>query len=200
MKTGIIIQARTGSKRFPSKVLADLDGSPVIQHVVDRCLQFAPASKAKIILAVPYSDAGQFSDLGVSIHYGSEHDVLERYYKAAHAYDLDVIVRITGDCPLLDPDLCQETIELFHSGGCDLASLDWPTGGFPKGLGCEVFSWRALSFADCFAKEPYDREHVTPWMYRHIRVKWMENVADESFINLCVDTPEDLARLRKNKT
>ena len=199
MRTGVIIQARTGSQRFPNKVLADLNGAPVIHHVIDRCLQFAPLSRAKVILAVPYSDSGKFTEFGVPVHYGSEHDVLERYCRTAHAYGLDVIVRITGDCPLLCPELCHQTIELFHSGGCDIAAVDWPMGGWPKGLGCEVFSWRSLSFADCFAKNRSDREHVTPWLYRHVRVKRMDNDKDESHLNFCADTPEDLERLRSFK-
>jgi len=198
-RTGIIIQARTGSKRFPNKVLADLNGSPVIQHVIDRCQQF----HKRVILAVPYTDLGKFTQFGVPIVYGPENDVLERYYKAAHAYQLDTIVRITADCPLIQPELCQQTIELFHSGGCDIAAIDWPRT-FPKGYGCEVMSWRALTFADCFAKEPHDREHVTPWLYRHVRSRYLVQDIDEAHLNYCVDTPSDLDRLRrllkKNKT
>ncbi len=195
IKTGIIIQARTGSKRFPNKVLADLNGSPVIQHVIDRCLEL----KEQVILAVPYVDMGVFSRFGVPVFYGPEDDVLERYYLAARAYDLDIIVRITADCPLLNADLCRQTMDLFHSGGCDIAALDWPHGGWPKGYGCEVFSWRALSFADCFAKEQQEREHVTPWLYKHVRCRYLLNSTDESHLNYCVDTPMDLERL-KNKT
>lgn len=99
MRVGVVIQARTGSKRFPAKVLANLAGKSVIQHVVERCREFGE----RTIIIAPHYDVGVFTDLGVRVFYGPEDDVLTRYFKAAKAYRFDPIVRITADCPLIRP-------------------------------------------------------------------------------------------------
>jgi glutamate-1-semialdehyde 2,1-aminomutase len=173
-------------------VLADLCGKPVIRHVVDHCREFGE----KTILAVPYSDIGVFSEFGVPIHYGPEDDVLERYMSAACAYGFETVMRITGDCPLITPELMERVYKLALSG-CSYAAIGWPEGGFPKGYGCEIFPRRVLEHAHDFARAPLDREHVTPWMRRNVRCKYLQNDKDESHINYCVDYPQDIARLEK---
>ena len=146
-------------------------------------------------MAVPYSDVGVFSDFGVPVHYGPEDDVLERYVGAAETYKIDRIMRVTGDCPLIQPDLMEEVYKLSLRG-CSYAAIDYPFGGYPKGYGCEFFPLRALYYAHDLTDIPYDREHVTPWLQRHVRCKYLMNSKDESHLNYCVDTPEDLERLR----
>ena len=132
---GVIIQARTNSQRFPGKVLADLKGSPVVQHVIDRCQQWCE----KVVLAVPYSDMGVFRDFGVPVHYGPEHDVLERYVGAAEAYKIDKIMRITADCPLIQPELMEEVYQAVPSRL--LLCRDRPSiRGLSKGLWLRVLS------------------------------------------------------------
>lgn len=196
MTTGVIIQARLGSKRFPRKVLADLNGKTVLQHVIERCRKITADI---VVLAIPEGDT-ELADLGrglgVSIYEGPENDVLSRYCEASRSYDIDLIMRITADCPLIDPKLCSSVIDLYNVGNCDYAAIDWPHGGYPKGYGCEVFSRPTLTEAYNKAADPYDREHVTPWMQRNVSCKYLQTTKDESHLNYCVDTPEDLERLR----
>lgn len=188
MTTAVIIQARMGSKRFPGKVLAPLAGKPVLQHVIER----AKLIGLPVILAVPIYDhaLGEFSGL---TYCGSEDDVLERYFNAAMHYHIDIIMRITADCPLIDSNLCRKVMEEYEP---DYTAIDWPRT-YPKGYGCEVFSFSALERAHKEAIDPYDREHVTPWMQRNLKCKYLENDKDESHLNFCVDYPEDIARLEQ---
>lgn len=198
-RLGIIIQARTGSKRFPNKVLKSLAGSPVIQHVIDACMQALDGRKP--ILAVPFEDVGKFTKFGVPVHYGPEDDVLERYYLAAKAYDLDIIVRITGDCPLIPPDIIRLVINEYHIGGASIVAIDHPRGGWPKGWGVEIFNWFTLNLAHTCAHSGYDREHVTPWMYDHCRGARLTNPeGNQSHLNYCVDYPKDIKRLEQIMT
>lgn len=192
MRVGVVIQARTGSKRFPRKVLAKLNGIPVIQHVIDRCQQFGE----KVILTVPFYDVGVFASFGVPVHYGPEDDVLSRYHAATKAFDLDPIFRITGDCPFIRPSLMEQTFKLWLRGHT-YAAIDWPHGGWPKGYGCEVFSRFALELANAHARHPSEREHVTPWMRENLNCKYLQNDKNEAHLNYCVDYPEDIERLEK---
>jgi spore coat polysaccharide biosynthesis protein SpsF (cytidylyltransferase family) len=192
VRTAVIVQARMGSKRFPGKVLQQLDRWPIIRHVLHRARQIGP----HVILAIPHDDWGHFHTESWSIVCGPEDDVLERYLIAANAHGIDLIMRITADCPLLRPDLCRKVLDLYGGGGCSYAAIGWPEGGFPKGYGCEVFSRFTLQLANDLAKDQYDREHVTPWMERNVRCKYLQNDKDEAHLNYSVDTPEDLERLR----
>lgn len=185
-----IVQARLGSKRFPRKVLADLNGKTVLEHVLERAYQIC----GKVILATPDVELIDYWPQSIG---GSQEDVLSRYLWAATAYDIDTIIRITADCPLLRPDLCKQVLQLFQSGECAYAAIGWPRGGFPKGYGCEVFSRFTLELAHNYAKSARDREHVTPWMTRNVTCQYLQNDKKESHLNYCVDTPEDLERLRK---
>lgn len=188
MTTGVIVQARLGSKRFPKKVLAELNGKPILRHVLDRAKEIGPI----VILATPDLQLTTFHE---NYYLGSENDVLSRFIGAARAYSLETIVRITGDCPLLRPDLCRKVIELYRKSGASYAAIvEGKT--FPKGYGCEVFSRVALDMADALATDPYDREHVTPWIEDHCHKAYLTQEADESHLNYCVDTIEDLERIR----
>ncbi len=188
MKTAVIIQARLGSKRFPRKVLADLCGKSVLQHVIDRSSEIGPP----VILAVPDRNLCMY---GTRCFIGPEDDVLKRYLMAANAYSVELIVRITADCPLLRPDLCREVLELYHESGCSYAAIGWPMT-FPKGYGCEVFSRQTLALADGMANDQYDREHVTPWMERNLKCAYLTQENDEAHISYCIDTKEDLDRVQ----
>lgn len=190
MTTAVIIQARLGSKRFPRKVLADLAGKPVLERVLERCKLIGP----QVILAVPYGD-NELTPIaerqGAPIFFGPKDDVLKRYFYAANAYAIDIIMRITADCPLIDPDLCRETLELYEP---DYTAIGWPRT-YPRGYGCEVFSKSALDLADKNAITPHDREHVTPWIEWNLKTKYLTQAKDESELNYCVDSPEDIERL-----
>lgn len=190
MKTAVIVQARMGSKRFPGKVLADLCGKPVLWHVLTRAGQVKADAH---ILAVPYSDASVLEPLadecGFGVWAGDEHDVLLRYMEAAVSVSADIIVRITGDCPLIDPEECNRIGALLLNGRTKYASNVYPRT-VPKGYDCEAFTFDFLRTAHEYATDPHDREHVTPWMQRN-------NQFDSIFDNYSVDTPEDLERVRQ---
>jgi spore coat polysaccharide biosynthesis protein SpsF len=194
MKIAAIIQARMGSKRFPGKVMADLCGKPVLQHVIERTKEIG----FPVFLSTPDSELAKFSaPFGVwSLPTQRPPFLSGDYLRIAGAHHIDLIVRITGDCPLLRPDLCQKTIDLYKAGFGRWAAIGWPEGGFPKGYGCEVFSQNALEAAVDFAEDDYDREHVTPWIYRHLPGQYLQNDKDESHLNYSIDTPEDLERVR----
>ncbi len=188
MKTAVIIQARLGSKRFPRKVLADLNGKTVLRHVLDRASEIGPP----VILATPDRN---LCTPGIRCFVGPEDDVLKRYLMAANAYSVEIIVRITADCPLLRPDLCRKVLELYEKSGASYAAIGWPMT-FPKGYGCEVFSRETLALADKFATDPYDREHVTPWIEQNLKCAYLTQENDEAHLNYCIDIPADLERLR----
>lgn len=198
MKTAVIIQARMGSKRFPGKVMADLCGKPVISHVIEACEKI---KADHIIMDVPKQDV-ILSRIAAQhritcTNYQENGDLLEAYCLAARQYAVDTIIRITGDCPLLNPDLCNRTVDLYRQRHCVYAAIAWPLGGFPMGYGCEVFSRFALELANAMATDPADREHVTLWMLRNLQCKFLQNDKNESHLNFCVDYPEDIPRLEK---
>ena len=197
MRTIAIIQARMGSKRYPGKVLADLGGKSVLQWVVDA----AKAAKGvdEVWLALPDTP----KDLEI-VHLcfdndwnyicGPEHDVLNRYVDAARASEADIIVRLTGDCPLLRPDLIDRVIELRKLTGADYAS-NVPVWG--DGLDCEVFTAKALERAADEAKLEFDREHVTPYMRCHFYCVDLPLDGAGTTEKLSIDTPEDLENVRR---
>ncbi len=129
----------------------------------------------------------------VEVRYGSEDDVLERYWEAAQGSD--IIVRITADCPFIDPVLCGKVLDLIRSDSV----VEYASNCFPrncnKGLDCEAFTFEALDMAYGKTDNPYDREHVTPWMQRNLNLKTLKGAYDPG-INLCIDTPEDYIRLQ----
>lgn len=207
-RVGIIIQARMTSTRFPGKSMALLDGKPVIFHVLDRLMPLHVQQFVnETILAVPQEpdsepmvEAVQANYGYVKIFRGEPHDVLTRYYDAATKYGLDFILRITGDCPFIDPNVCMDVMATGVRGGFDYVSNCHPKRTFPKGLDCEFFTFDALEVAHLNAKLPYQREHVTPYMYNHKhynRSCVVNKNADHSDQNLCVDLPEDITRIEK---
>lgn len=163
-----VVQARMGSTRFPGKVLMDLGGRPVLDHVLTRV--HAIAGIDRVCCAIPDGPAQQplaalAQSLGAVVVAGPEHDVLTRYLKAARHCDAEVVMRITSDCPLLDPSVSGRVLGAFLEGGADYVSNVDPRS-WPKGLDTEVFSRRVLEQAAAVATDPYDREHVTPWIRR----------------------------------
>lgn len=160
MKVVGIIQARMGSSRFPGKVMMPLGSKIVIDHVVSRL-----GESTKIDLVVVATTLQPEDDVienwchenEVQVFRGAEHDVLDRYQKASEFYSADVIVRITADCPFIDPEIVDKVIEGFTNGGYDAFGLG---GDFPDGLDCQVFTKHALQKAWSEATLLSDREHV----------------------------------------
>jgi spore coat polysaccharide biosynthesis protein SpsF (cytidylyltransferase family) len=138
------------------------------------------------------------SKMGVASYLGSEHDVLNRYVCAARSVRADVVMRITGDCPFIEPEVCRRVLGPFsREERCDYASNMHPVRTYPKGLDCEVFTSDLLVLAEKNATDKYDREHVTPWIQRHggYSIEVTHDDFDESAVNWCVDYPEDIERL-----
>ncbi len=161
--TACIIQARRTSERLPDKVLLPLAGKPVVTHVIHRCLKIPGAGK--VVLAAP---DGPFEDplesvareAGALCHRGPLDDVLSRFWGAYQLCPSDYVMRITADCPLIDPDLCQQLIEKTIATHADYGALvNWP-----HGLDCEIFTAKLLKETHEQAHEAVDREHVTLWM------------------------------------
>lgn len=205
LNLGVIVTARMTSSRFPGKHLAVVHGKPVLQWCLERCMKIH--KNARVILAVPDKDESEpllelAHELGVANFCGDEFDVLKRMYDAAMFFELDVIIRITGDCPFIDPNVCQEILNLLMFRRLDYASNICPRRTYPQGLDCEAFTMDCLEATHKLAKTDYDREHVTSWMQKEKAVNKgnIEHQIDLSHKNYCVDYPEDIARLEKEIT
>jgi len=166
MKVVAIVQARMGSTRLPGKVMRPVCGVPLIGLLLQR---LAKANLVDEIILSTSTDPRNVrlteyvQQLGYAVYQGSENDVLDRYYQAAKQAKADVIVRITGDCPLLDPVLVDSLIASYLESKVDYVSNVAPPT-FPDGLDIEVFSFAALNKAQHEAKLPQQREHVTPFI------------------------------------
>lgn len=161
-----LVQARMGSKRLPSKVMRPLCGTPMIELLLSR---LSGARRVdRIVLATSEAAVNQpladhVASLGYAVARGSEDDVLDRFLQAGRAYGAEVIVRITGDCPLVDPALVDAAVEGFEKAGVDyFSNISPPT--YPDGLDIEVFTLDALERVARETQKPYDHEHVTPYL------------------------------------
>ena len=162
-----IVQARMGSTRLPGKIMKPLAGKPVLWHVVDRLGHSHKLKDIVIATTVTPEDdvvADFCRERNIRYFRGSELDVLDRYYEAATFFRADPVVRITADCPVIDPVIVDELIEEFFEGTYDVFAHG---GEFPDGLDCEMFSFRVLEDAWKNADLPSEREHVGPYMRKH---------------------------------
>jgi spore coat polysaccharide biosynthesis protein SpsF len=194
-----ILQARMTSSRLPGKVLLPVLGRPLLAHQLERlrharCLErvvLAPTARAT---DDPVAAWGQSE--GLIVFRGSELDVLDRYHGAAAACGAEVVMRLTGDCPLIDPAVCDRLAEEFFARGADYAA----TGPrFAEGLDCEVLTREALDTSWREARLPSEREHVTLFVRNHperFRLHVMENATDDSRYRLTVDEERDFAVVR----
>ena len=197
-----IIQARTANTRLPRKVLLDICGQTMLSRVVRR------AQAAKLIDEVVVATTRQEKDepiieecrrLDVPSFLGSEEDVLDRYNRAAEAHGADVVVRITSDCPLIDPSESDRVIRAFLDSRPDYASNSLRRT-YPRGLDTEVMSTATLAHAWLEARQPYERVHVTPYIYGHpetFRLLSVTGREDHSNHRWTVDTPQDLKFVRE---
>jgi spore coat polysaccharide biosynthesis protein SpsF len=166
MKTVAIVQARATSTRLPNKVLLPLAGISVLGHVLRRVA--ATRGIDAVCCAVPEGSAhdavaAEATRFGAAIFRGNENDVLARFAGAARALNAEVVMRVTSDCPLADPDICAQVIALRVARNADYACNNMPPS-WPHGLDCEVFTTEALYRAERDATDPFQREHVTPWI------------------------------------
>lgn len=195
MNVVAIVQARMGSTRLPNKVLKEIGGQPMIGLLLKRL----SCSKeiTRIIVATSVDPRNQplvdyVTSLGYGCVLGSENDVLDRYLQAATQAQADVVVRITGDCPLVDPALVDEVIGSYHVAGVDYFSNTNPPT-YPDGLDVEVFSMAALKRAAVETQESFDREHVTPYLRREglFRQGSMQSAQNHSALRWTVDEATD---------
>ncbi len=190
-----IVQARMSSSRLPKKVLLPLAGKPVLAHVIERLQHCEMLNKIVVATSTDLSDdAIDKWCLQNNINYyrGSLLDVLDRYYQAALIYQADVIVRITADCPMIDPIIVDEVIEGFLAGNYDAYSL---SGDFPDGLDCQVFRFDAIAKAWKDATLPSDREHVGPYIEKThpelFRLSGLQKFTGLSHHRWTLDEPQD---------
>jgi spore coat polysaccharide biosynthesis protein SpsF len=193
-----IIQARVGSTRFPNKVFALLSEKPLIWHVINR-LKWSKKIN-NIILATttnPLDDTlFQWAiENNICVFRGDENDVLSRYYYAAKKFALNnTIVRITADDPFKDPEIIDKAIDILLKEKLDFVYNNNPPT-FPEGLDTEVFSYAALEKAFNEAKDPFEKEHVTQYFYRHKELFKQKNISNKeniSFLRWTIDTETDL--------
>lgn len=193
-----IVQARMGSTRLPGKVMLPLAGRPMIHHVVERVGRVPEIDE--VIVATSALERERplveyLEGIGIPVFRGSEQDVLERYYFAARNYNADIVVRITADCPLLSPAITSRTIRVFLS---EYPKYDYASNArirsFPRGTDTEVLSFSVLKKAYIEATKPYEREHVTPYIWmkpEQFAIKDIVSPVDLQSLRLTVDEKED---------
>jgi spore coat polysaccharide biosynthesis protein SpsF len=204
VRTVAIIQAHMGSSRLPGKVMLDLGGRPVLRRVVDRARAVPGVDEVVVACAtLPQDDVLEAAcrEWGVPVFRGSDGDVLERFRGAAEAFHADACVRITSDCPLLDPGVSGEIVRRFREADppVDYASNKIPQS-FPRGLDTEVFTRAALERAAADATEAYERAHVTIHLYEHperYRLLGVTSDVDRAEWRWTLDTADDLRFLRE---
>lgn len=204
MNVTAIVQARIGSTRLPNKVLLDIAGKPMLEHVFERlsrasCLThavLATTDNVKDQILVDFAKR-----LNIPVVAGSEDDVLARYLLSAQSVSSDYIVRITSDCPLLEPTVIDAMVKHHLDTGADYTS-NAARRTFPRGLDAEIISWPCLQEAGRLGTKPRHREHVTPYIYENPERFHLEDFEAQGLLRrpdlrLCVDTPEDLRLIRE---
>ncbi|MFX0195114.1 MAG: cytidylyltransferase domain-containing protein [Candidatus Hodarchaeota archaeon] len=197
-----IIQARMASSRFPGKVMAAIAGRPMLWHIVQRLRHANTLDRIVVATSDQKSDdpiVELSKHMGVSYYRGCEFDVLDRYYEAAKSYGAEVVVRITADCPLIDPQVVDKVVSTYLDGGYDYVANTLRIT-YPAGLDTEVFSFAALEKAWKGARKDFDREHVTTYirLSGKFRIKGVENEeASRFYYRWTVDEPRDLEFIRR---
>lgn len=196
MRVNAIIQARCGSTRFPNKVFADINGKPLLWHVVDR-LKYADLIDDIIVATTSNSKDDVIEewckDEGVKCFRGSEDDVLNRYYCASVAYPSDVIVRATADDPFKEPAVIDRVIRKLIDEHMDLVTNNFPPS-FPEGLDCEAFTFSVLEEMEKVTYDSFEREHVTQYVYHNPEKFKIGNVTSETQLSSyrwTIDNQED---------
>ncbi|MBQ0140958.1 MAG: glycosyltransferase family protein [Kurthia sp.] len=201
MKIVAIVQARMGSTRLPGKVLKEVLSRPLLSFQIERMKQSKLVNEL-VIATTPHGNEKiiQLCEKEIVPYFvGSESDVLDRYYKAGKKYEADVIVRMTSDCPLIDPVIIDQVIQMYLDGNYDYVS-NTQDRTFPRGMDVEVFSMEALEKAFEEAIIDYEHEHVTPYIYLNrdkFSIGQYTQVDDKNDIRLTVDTNEDFLVIKK---
>ena len=198
----IIIQARLGSKRFPKKVLAKIGKKPMIWYSIER-IKRVPGIK-QVILATTKNSQDEVllkiaKNCDILSFKGKTYDVLDRYYQCGLEFNADPIVRITGDCPLIDSTIIKKMLEKFNKSNYDYISNIFPPT-FPDGLDIEIFSFKTLEKVHHKVKLRSDKEHVTSYIRNHpkeFKIFNYENTKDLSKLRWTVDEKQDLIFVKR---
>lgn len=200
-----IMQARTGSTRLPEKVLKKIKNKTILEHDIDRVLK-AKSVDELVIATTEKEEDNVIVDIAKNCsvgHYrGSEDNVLSRYYFAAKKYNAEIVIRITSDCPLIDPqiidDMVNEFLKLRKNENLDYLSNKVKMT-FPRGLDVEVFTFDALEKTFLEATQKFEKEHVTPYIYLNpnkFKIKNYENDTNYSMFRWTLDTEEDFLLIK----
>ena len=197
-----VVQARMTSSRLPGKVLAEIAGRPALQLLVERMRMATELQELRIATSADRSDdpvAELATRLGLPVTRGPLDDVLGRYRLALDESSADAVVRVTGDCPLIDPAVVDEAVSRWRSGESDYVSNTVDPRTYPDGLDVEVVSAVALREADAKARDAYEREHVTAFV-RHRPDRYAAEAMTldppHGELRITLDTPEDLELIR----
>lgn len=196
MKVGVIIQARMGSTRLPGKIMKEVMGKPLLEYQIERVKRAKTIDEIIIATTTKKADnqIAEFCEqLSIPCYRGSEEDVLARYYEAATKYKVDIIVRITSDCPVIDPEVIDRVVDKYQDGNYDYVS-NTIERTFPRGMDTEVFSYATLKQMYNEANQSIEREHVTPYLYLNpdrFKIGNYSNEDNHGFLRLTVDTQED---------
>lgn len=205
MSVVCIMQARTGSTRLPEKILKIINNKTVLEHDIDRVLKAKTVDE--LVIATTERDEDNVivdiaKNCSVGHFRGSEDNVLSRYYFAAKKYNAEIVIRITSDCPLIDPeiidDMVNEFIKLRSTENLDYLSNKIKMT-YPRGLDVEVFSFDALERTFLEATQKFEKEHVTPYIYLNpdkFKIKNYENDTDYSMFRWTLDTEEDFLLIK----
>lgn len=199
-----IIQARTGASRLPGKVMLNIGTKPILWWVIERTKRSSLIDKVIVATTDKTQDdiiESLCKRLKVGCFRGSEDDVLDRYYKAGKKYKADTIVRITSDCPFVDPEIIDDITRIHFSHKNDCTMNDTDTS-YPRGLDVEIFNFRTLEKVYLNAKRDYEREHVSPYIYEHLDIFKVERIKAVGILRrpgyrFCIDTKDDLKLVRK---
>jgi spore coat polysaccharide biosynthesis protein SpsF len=201
-KISVMIQARTGSSRLPEKVLSKIENKSMIWHVINRVKKIKSVQQIALITTKEKSDKVLLDiaeNEGIIGFTGDIEDVLNRHYQCAQKISADPIIRITSDCPVIDPCIIEEMLQFFLKNDFDYVSNIHPAT-YPDGLDVEIFSFETLEKTVLNAKLNSEREHVTPYIEKHpelFKIYNFENNTDLSQIRLTVDQKEDLELIQK---
>lgn len=189
-----VIQARMGSTRLPGKVLLEIEGIPILEHIIHRLNSISGIDKIIIATSDKEDDDAIFEfckSRDIPCVRGSEENVLERFGIVAGLYPAEVYIRATGDNPMIDVGLIKDMLHFFDDNNLTYTCYK----NYPIGSGVEIFTSEALAETIKKADKPYELEHVTPYMYQRMnerRVQYFESPTDDSMIRMTVDTEEDL--------
>lgn len=193
-----IIQARMGSTRLPGKVLMEVNGKPLLAYQLDRALKSKKLDKVIVATSTLEKDDSieKFcTDYNIDCFRGSENDVMSRYYECAKRYNPDAVVRMTADCPLIDPEIIDVVVQKYEDDNVEYCANTVPpeTSKFPDGSDIEVFSMKALEKSNKSVQDEHRREHVTFqfWQDDNYSSSQYMQEKDWSKYRITVDYPED---------